>query len=109
MGRACRLATTRLAATRRFIFCLPVPKPSDNDTSKFDEAAFVAAHWWVATTCDKKQANMATSHVSRGGIMLPALTNITDIGPNVKLHVFVKPQAKAAPIHEESAKKQKRS
>ncbi|CAK0868526.1 unnamed protein product, partial [Prorocentrum cordatum] len=83
--------------------------PSDNGANKFDEAAFVAAHWWVATTYDKKQANMATSHVSHGGIMLPVLTNITDIGPNVKPQVFVKPKAKAAPIHEESAKKQKRS
>eukprot|EP00959_Pyramimonas_sp_CCMP1952_P206629 4321069-Pyramimonas_sp.AAC.1 len=52
---------------------------------------------------------MATSHVSHGGITLPVLTNIADVGPNVKLQVLVKPKAKAAPIHEESAKKQKRS
>ena len=86
-----------------------MPKPGDNGTSKFDEAAFVAAHCWVATAYDKKQANMATSQVSHGGIMLPVLTSIADVGPNVKLQVFVKPKAKAVPVHEESANKQKRS
>ena len=91
-------------------FVLPAAKPVDNDTNtKFDEAALVAAHWWVAPTYDKKQANMATSHVSHGGLMLPVLTNNADIEPNVKLQMLVKPKAKAVPIHEQSAKKQKRT
>ena len=88
---------------------LPVAKPPDNDTIQFDEAALVAAHWWVAPTYDKKQTNMATSHVSHGGLMLPVLTNNADIGPNVKLQMLVKPKAKEVPIHEQGVKKQKRA
>ncbi|CAK0801107.1 unnamed protein product [Prorocentrum cordatum] len=80
----------------------------DKDT-KFDEAALVAAHWWAAPTYDKKQANMATSHVSHGGLTLPVLTNTTDIGPNVKLQMLAKPKAKEVPIHEQAVKKQKRA
>eukprot|EP00959_Pyramimonas_sp_CCMP1952_P313787 6568519-Pyramimonas_sp.AAC.1 len=65
MGLAFDLASMRLTKTTRFtFFALPVSKPQDNDTStQFDETALVAAHW-VAPTYDKKQANMATSHVS---------------------------------------------
>ncbi|CAK0814057.1 unnamed protein product [Prorocentrum cordatum] len=93
------------------LFVLPVARPRDNGATKCHEAAFVAAHWWVGTTFDNKQANMASSHVPHGGFTLPVLTNAVDIGPNVKLQMFVKPKAKAVPIHEQSAsaKKQKKS
>ncbi|CAK0808824.1 unnamed protein product [Prorocentrum cordatum] len=93
------------------LFVLPVARPRDNGATKFHEAAFVAAHWWVGTTFYNKQANMASRHVPHGGFMLPVLTNAVDVGPNVKLQMFVKPKAKAAPIHEQSAsaKKQKKS
>eukprot|EP00959_Pyramimonas_sp_CCMP1952_P208731 4366157-Pyramimonas_sp.AAC.1 len=66
MGLAFHLASMRLTKTPRFMFlCCLLSKPQDNDTSiQFDEAALVAAHWWAAPTYDKKQANMATSHVS---------------------------------------------
>ena len=90
-------------------FVLPMAKPRDNGKNQFDEDAFVAAHWWVGTTHDKKKANMASSHVAHGGFMLPVLANVVDLEPNVKLQMFVKPRAKAVPIHEQSSKKLKKS
>ena len=90
-------------------FVLSMARPQDNGKNQFDEDTFVAAHWWVGTTHDKKKANMASSHVAHGGFMLPVLANVVDLEPNVKLQMFVKPRAKAVPIHEQSAKKQKRS
>ena len=91
-------------------FLIPLPKPPSDTTSKFDVEAIVAAYWWVGPTPDKKHANMAMSTVSHGGFMLPVMTNTVDIAPNSKLLQYVKPKARAAPIHTaETAKKQKKA
>jgi hypothetical protein len=45
----------------------------------------VVAFWWIGTTHEKTQANMALEFVTKNGIAIPVLTNTSDLQPHTKL------------------------
>ncbi len=83
-----------------FVIPLNRPQLQKEVQDAFPDDAVVAAFWWVSSTTDKKQANMALTSVTQNGVEVPVLKNIIDVSPKSKLYMWVKPKAKTECIQD---------
>ena len=78
-------------------FVLPVGKTAPNG-DEWDQNAFVVPFWWVSSTPNKKEANLAIEWETCLGIDVSVFKNAEEIGPYSKLRYYVKAKKNPEPL-----------